>query len=182
MNYKSINPFNGEVNLEIDCWNSDEIENALQRSYKVRESWQKTPLDKRCKLLKHAANALRNQKEVLAIMMASEMGKLIDEAKAEVEKCAWVCEFYALNAKGFLADRMIQSDASKSFITYQPIGCVLAIMPWNFPLWQVFRFAAPALAAGNVGLLKHAENVPESALAIEKIFRDAGFPDGTFIP
>ncbi len=181
MNYKSINPFNGEVNLEIDCWNSDEIENALQRSYQVRNSWQKTPLDKRCKLLKQAANALRDQKEVLAKMMASEMGKLIDEAKAEVEKCAWVCEFYALNAKGFLADRMIQSDASKSFITYQPIGCVLAIMPWNFPLWQVFRFAAPALAAGNVGLLKHAENVPESALAIEKVFHDAGFPDGTFI-
>ena len=170
MNYKSVNPYDGSINLEIECWSATEIENALQKSSQVRDSWQKTPLDKRCKLLKQAANALRDQKEVLAKMMASEMGKLFDEAKAEVEKCAWVCEFYALNAKGFLADRMIQSDASKSFITYQPIGCVLAIMPWNFPLWQVFRFAAPALAAGNVGLLKHAENVPESLLPLRRFF------------
>jgi len=167
MQYQSINPFNGNKNLTINSWTDSEIENALKRSDQVRDTWQKTPLEKRCRLLKQAANVLREQKEDLARMMASEMGKLIGEAKAEVEKCAWVCEFYALNAKGFLADKMIQSDASKSFITYQALGCVLAIMPWNFPLWQVFRFAAPALAAGNVGLLKHAENVPESALAIE---------------
>jgi len=181
MNYKSINPFNGEVNLEIDCWNSDEIENALQRSYQVRDSWQKTPLDKRCKLLKQAANTLRDQKEVLAKMMASEMGKLIDEAKAEVEKCAWVCEFYALNAKGFLADRMIQSDASKSFITYQPIGCVLASCHGIFLFGRCLDL--PHLRLQRVMLVYL--NMPRMSLnlllPLRRIFHDAGFPDGTFI-
>ncbi|MBT4035104.1 MAG: NAD-dependent succinate-semialdehyde dehydrogenase, partial [Candidatus Marinimicrobia bacterium] len=127
-----------------------------------------------------AASVLRNEKDDLARLMALEMGKVIHEAQAEIEKCAWVCDFYADNAKAFLADEIVGTNASKSFVSFEPIGIVLAVMPWNFPFWQVFRFAAPALMAGNAAVLKHASNVPGCALAIENIFVKAGFPENLF--
>jgi succinate-semialdehyde dehydrogenase/glutarate-semialdehyde dehydrogenase len=130
--------------------------------------------------MRRAAAVLRERREALARTITLEMGKLRQEALAEVDKCALGCEYYAEHGPAFLADEVIASDAGKSFVAWQPLGTVLAVMPWNFPLWQVFRFAAPALVAGNTGLLKHASNVPQCALAIEAVFRDAGFPDGVF--
>jgi succinate-semialdehyde dehydrogenase/glutarate-semialdehyde dehydrogenase len=130
--------------------------------------------------MRQAAAVLRDNAEDFARMMTLEMGKPVREARAEIEKCAWVCEFYAVEGPAFLADEEITSDAGRSLVVYQPLGTVLAVMPWNFPFWQVFRFAAPALIAGNTGLLKHASNVPQCALAIESVFADAGFPAGVF--
>jgi succinate-semialdehyde dehydrogenase/glutarate-semialdehyde dehydrogenase len=130
--------------------------------------------------MRRAAEVLETHKARWGELMTLEMGKPIAAAVAEAEKCAWVCRYYAENAPAFLADEPAESDGSSAFVRYQPLGPVLAIMPWNFPFWQVFRFAAPALMAGNVGLLKHASNVPQCALAIEEIFRTAGFPEGTF--
>ena len=127
-----------------------------------------------------AAAILREDQAALAQLMTLEMGKVIHEARAEIEKCAWVCEFYAENAESFLADEMVETNASKSFISFEPLGIVLAVMPWNFPFWQVFRFAAPALMAGNAAVLKHASNVPGCALAIENVFIKAGFPENLF--
>jgi succinate-semialdehyde dehydrogenase/glutarate-semialdehyde dehydrogenase len=130
--------------------------------------------------MKKAADILLKDKEELARLMTLEMGKPIKQSIAEIEKCAWVCNFYSDNAESFLSDEIIQTDAMKSFVTFQPLGIVLAVMPWNFPFWQVFRFAAPALMAGNAGVLKHSSNVCGCAIAIEKIFRDAGFPPNLF--
>jgi len=130
--------------------------------------------------MRRCAELLRERKGKLGLLMTEEMGKLVREAEGEVEKCAWVCEYYADNAEGFLQNESIETEMSRSFITYQPIGVVLAVMPWNFPLWQVFRFAAPALMAGNVGVLKHASNVCGCALAIEEVIADAGFPENCF--
>ena len=130
--------------------------------------------------MRRCAELLRERKGKLGLLMTEEMGKLVREAEGEVEKCAWVCEYYADNAEGFLQNESIETEMSRSFITYQPIGVVLAVMPWNFPLWQVFRFAAPALMAGNVGVLKHASNVCGCALAIEEVVADAGFPENCF--
>ncbi len=134
----------------------------------------------RCALMHKAAEVLRANKEKYAAIVTQEMGKLINDARAEVEKCATVCDFYADKGPGFLADEAIDSDAGKSYVAYLPLGTVLAVMPWNFPLWQVFRFAAPALVAGNTGVLKHASNVPQSALVIEEVFKEAGFPENVF--
>jgi succinate-semialdehyde dehydrogenase/glutarate-semialdehyde dehydrogenase len=130
--------------------------------------------------MKNAAKILKDKKEYYGKILTLEMGKTITQAIAEVEKCAWVCDYYADNAENILADEIIKTDASQSYVRFDPIGIVLAVMPWNFPFWQVFRFAAPALMAGNVGILKHASNVPMSALAIEEIFTNAGFPENTF--
>ncbi len=128
----------------------------------------------------NAAEVLRKNKEDYSRLMTLEMGKPISQSRAEVDKCAWVCEYYAENAEKFLSDELIETDASKSFVTFQPLGIVLAVMPWNFPFWQVFRFAAPGLMAGNAGILKHASNVSGCALAIEEVFREAGFPENLF--
>jgi succinate-semialdehyde dehydrogenase/glutarate-semialdehyde dehydrogenase len=180
MGFISINPATGEVLARIPAWESEQLEQALASAGAAVEPWAGKTIEERCALIRRTAAVLRNRSDELARLITLEMGKLIGEAKAEIEKCAWVCDFYADQGPQFLADEMIDSDASKSLVAYQPLGTVLAVMPWNFPFWQVFRFAAPALVAGNTGLLKHASNVPQCALAIEAVFREAGVPEGVF--
>src|SRR4029453_4016898 len=144
------------------------------------QSWRATPFSQRAPLMKKAASLLRQRKSELSTLMADEMGKPLAQGIGEVEKCAWVCEYYADFAESHLAPDIIKTESTRSYVAFEPLGIVLAIMPWNFPLWQVFRFAAPALMAGNVGVLKHASNVPGCALVIEEIFTQAGFPEGVF--
>jgi len=180
MAFTSVNPASAEKVWACDAWDSAHIERAVAETALATPPWAATPLAERCRLLRRAAEVLRHNIEELADLITVEMGKLRAEARAEVEKCALACDYYAEHAPAFVADELIPSDAGKSLVAYQPLGTVLAIMPWNFPLWQVFRFAAPALAAGNTALLKHASNVPQCALAIEKVFGDAGFPRGVF--
>ncbi|HEY9051965.1 MAG TPA: NAD-dependent succinate-semialdehyde dehydrogenase [Gammaproteobacteria bacterium] len=180
MSFVVINPFNGKQIKKIDAWNEVQIEKALVEVSVARTGWVSTGLVERSLLMKKAAEVLRKNKERYAKIITEEMGKLIKESRAEVEKCASVCDFYAEHAAEFLKDELIESDASKSYVAYLPLGTVLAVMPWNFPFWQVFRFAAPALMAGNTGILKHASNVPQCAQAIEEVFIRAGFPTGVF--
>ena len=180
MAFQSINPATGEVFHELPVWDEAQIESALAETAAATPLWAARPLEDRCALVRQAGVIIRERKEELATLISREMGKLINEARGEVDKCAAVCDFYADEGPGFLADDIIASDATKSFVAYQPLGTVLAVMPWNYPFWQVFRFAVPALVAGNTGLLKHASNVPQCALAIEDIFRQAGCPDGVF--
>ncbi|MDY6978491.1 MAG: NAD-dependent succinate-semialdehyde dehydrogenase [Pseudomonadota bacterium] len=180
MSFEVINPATGEKEGEFPAWEDARIDNALADTAAVAPQWAARSIAERCELMRGVARVLRDNKEKYASLITREMGKLIGEARGEIEKCAWVCEYYADNAPEFLHDEPIESDAGKSYVAYQPLGTVLAIMPWNFPFWQVFRFAAPALCAGNTGLLKHASNVPQCAEAIEEIFREAGFPDGVF--
>ena len=180
MSFVVINPFNGKQIKKIDAWNEVQIEKALVEVSVERTGWVSTGLVERSVLMKKAAEVLRKNKERYAKIITEEMGKLIKESRAEVEKCASVCDFYAEHAAEFLKDELIESDASKSYVAYLPLGTVLAVMPWNFPFWQVFRFAAPALMAGNTGILKHASNVPQCAQAIEEVFIRAGFPTGVF--
>jgi len=176
----TTNPATNEDLKEYNLHTSEELDKILSETEKAFQINRKTPIEERAKLMRRAAELLEERKDLLASTMTNEMGKTLASAKGEVEKCAWVCRYYADNAQDFLADEMVESDATKSYISYQPLGVVLAVMPWNYPLWQVFRFAAPALMAGNAGLLKHASNVPGSALQIEKIFFDAGFPKHSF--
>jgi succinate-semialdehyde dehydrogenase/glutarate-semialdehyde dehydrogenase len=180
MSLESINPATGERLKSFDTWNEARLETALWEAAAAVPGWQVTPFAERARLLKNAAAELRHHAADYAKLITLEMGKLIKEARAEVEKCAGGCEFYADRAQGFLADERIESDASLSYVAYLPLGTVLAVMPWNFPFWQVFRAAAPALMAGNTLVLKHASNVPQCALAIEQIFHKAGFPQGVF--
>lgn len=180
MSFEVINPASGEKVTEIPVWDSQQLEAALAAVAQVSPLWRKMPMSDRCALMHKAAEVLRANLEKYAAIITQEMGKLIKEARAEVEKCATVCDFYADKGPDFLADEVIESDAGKSYVTYLPLGTVLAVMPWNFPLWQVFRFAAPALVAGNTGVLKHASNVPQCALLIEEVFKDAGFPENVF--
>lgn len=180
MAFRSINPANGELLAEYPAWEAAAVELALAEAARAAPVWAATPLVERCELMRRAAAILRERREALARTITLEMGKLRREALAEVDKSALGCEYYAEHGAAFLADEAIASDAGRSFVAWQPLGTVLAVMPWNFPLWQVFRFAAPALVAGNTGLLKHASNVPQCALAIEAVFRDAGFPAGVF--
>jgi len=180
MGFKSVNPATGEVIAETPYWDESKLESALEQVAEATPDWAARPIEERCELMRKAAEILRGRVDKLSKLITTEMGKLTKEARGEVEKCAWVCEYYADNGPRFLADEAIESDAGKSFVAYQPLGTVLAVMPWNFPLWQVFRFAAPALVAGNTGVLKHASNVGLCAEAIEDVFADAGFPDGVF--
>ncbi len=180
MALRSINPATEAVIQEFDELTDGQIEQKLAAAQAAFESWRGTSFDERAKLMKRAAAVLREQKSELAAIMTSEMGKTLGAAEAEVEKCAATCEYYADNAAKFLAPEPIETDAGQSYTRFDPIGIVLAVMPWNFPFWQVFRFAAPALMAGNVGVLKHASNVQLSGQAIEKVFREAGFPAGAF--
>ena len=177
---KSINPATGEVIREYSEHMAGEAAAIASDVFETWKSWKETGFEKRSELFHKAALVLRNRKEQYARLITSEMGKLITEAEAEVEKCALTCDYYADHAASMLRDDVIPSDATRSYAAFQPLGPVLAVMPWNFPFWQVFRFAAPALMAGNAGLLKHASNVPGCALAIEEVFRDAGFPENLF--
>jgi len=176
----TTNPANNKEIKEYTIHTAEEITRIISNAESAFQINRKTSIEDRSSLMHIAADLLDERKDMLARTMTNEMGKTYKSAQAEVEKCAWVCRYYADNAKDFLADELVESDASKSYISYQPLGVVLAVMPWNYPLWQVFRFAAPALMAGNTALLKHASNVPESALQIEKIFTDAGFPKRSF--
>ena len=177
---KSIDPATGRVLASFEEIGDEELESRLALSRRAFESWRSTGFDLRAVLMLRAAEFLESAKRDLGRLMTLEMGKPIGAAVAEAEKCAWVCRYYAENAASQLADEEVATQAKRSWIAFRPLGPVLAIMPWNFPFWQVFRFAAPALMAGNVGLLKHASNVPRCALAIEDVFRQAGFPEGVF--
>ncbi len=176
----SINPANGETLRTFDALTESEIEERLARSAARYQAYRRTSLAERAGWLAAAARILETERDRLGRIMTLEMGKPIASARAEAAKCALACRYYAENGARFLAEEPVEAGPGKSLIRYQPIGPVLAIMPWNFPFWQVFRFAAPALMAGNVGLLKHASNVPQCALAIEDILRRAGFPEDAF--
>lgn len=180
MAMETINPVTGKTEKRFDSWDAATLERALQQVADATNAWADTPIAERAKPMRRLAKELRDNKHYYASLITLEMGKPITEAVAEVEKCALGCEYYADNAADFLADETIETDASRSYVAYLPIGTVLAVMPWNFPLWQVYRFAGPALMAGNTGVLKHASNVPQCALAIEESFRKAGFPDNVF--
>ncbi len=177
---QSVNPATGEVLQRYDDHGDAEIERRLARAADASRSYRRTTFADRARWMMRAAGILEEEKERFARLMTLEMGKTLRSAVAEAEKCAWVCRFYAENAERLLADEVVPTSASRSFVRYLPIGPVLAIMPWNYPFWQVFRFAAPALMAGNVALLKHASNVPGSALEIEELLGRAGFPQGAF--
>ncbi len=176
----SINPANGTTIKTFEPLNEAQINERLARAVETFRVYRRTSLAEREPMMARAAEILEQEKNDFARLMTLEMGKPIKAAVSEAEKCALVCRYYAENARHHLADNLIATNATKSFVRFQPLGPVLAVMPWNFPFWQVFRFAAPALMAGNVGLLKHASNVPQCALAIEDIFRRAGFPEGAF--
>jgi len=176
----SINPATGEKLKDFSALDDSEIEKRLSRAENAFRKYRRTTFTERTELLHGVAELLFQEKNKFAEIITLEMGKLFHDSVAEIEKCARGCRFYAENGERFLEDEVAQTDAAKSYVEYQPLGPVLAIMPWNFPFWQVFRFAAPALMAGNIGLLKHASNVPQCALAIEEIFCRAGFDDGVF--
>ena len=176
----SINPATGEKLKEFTPHKDVDIEKALRQATTAFEKYRGEPFTKRAQLMIEVATLLEREKGQLARTITLEMGKLLRDSVAEIEKCARGCRYYAENAERFLEDEVAQTDARRSYLHYEPIGPVLAIMPWNFPFWQVFRFAAPALMAGNVGILKHAANVPQCALAIEQLFCRAGFDEGIF--
>ena len=176
----TANPATGETVRTFEPLTPAQLEARLQCAADAYQRHRRTTFAERTKMMARAAEILESEKETFGRIMAAEMGKTLKSAMDEAAKSAWGCRYYAEHAERFLADEVVDTTASRSFVTYQPIGPVLAVMPWNFPFWQVFRFAAPALMAGNVGLLKHASNVPQCALAIEEIFRRAGFPEGVF--
>jgi succinate-semialdehyde dehydrogenase/glutarate-semialdehyde dehydrogenase len=180
MSIASTNPATGDVLRTFEALTDAELEAKLQRAADTFRSYRRTPFAERAGWLTRAAEILEAEKEALGGVMTAEMGKPLRAAVAEAEKCAWVCRYYAEHGERFLADHEVETDATRSWVAYQPLGPVLAVMPWNFPFWQVFRFAAPGLMAGNVGLLKHASNVPQCALAIADVLRRAGFPEGAF--
>ncbi len=176
----SVNPYTGERIAQYKALSDRDIQDALELSVEAGKIWRKETVSARAALLRNTAEILREDKERFALMITQEMGKPITESRAEIDKCAWVCEYYAENAAIYLEDEFVQTDAQRSYIRKQPLGLILAIMPWNFPFWQVFRFAAPTLTAGNTALLKHAANVMGCAEMIEEIFMKAGYPAGVF--
>jgi succinate-semialdehyde dehydrogenase/glutarate-semialdehyde dehydrogenase len=176
----SVNPVDGSLLAERAEATPAEVASALEAAARAFSSWRRTAFPERSAVLRRAGSILRERRDPLARLMALEMGKPVAQGRAEADKCAWACEHYAQHAEAMLAPEPVETDASRSYVAFEPLGPVLAVMPWNFPLWQVFRFAAPALMAGNVGLLKHASNVMGCALAIEEVLRDAGAPEGVF--
>ena len=177
---KSINPTTGKTVNSYETHSEKGIEKIINSVDKTWHYWRLASFTERATAMQNLSTLLRSKKEELALLMAIEMGKVIKEGISEIEKCAWVCEYYAQNAESFLENEIIQTEANRSFISYQPLGTILAVMPWNFPFWQVFRFLAPTLMAGNTAVLKHASNVPGCALAIEELVREAGFPENVF--
>lgn len=178
--FQSMNPYDQSVIGEFHEHDEKTINTKIATAAKTFRSWRKENFPHRAALMKHAGELLRSNKSEYARVISTEMGKILSEARGEIEKCAAACDYYADHAEGFLKDHIIKTEASRSLVAFQPLGPVLAIMPWNFPFWQVFRFAVPSLMAGNVGLLKHASNVSQCSLLIEKIFQEAGFPEGAF--
>ncbi|MDX6501430.1 MAG: succinate-semialdehyde dehydrogenase / glutarate-semialdehyde dehydrogenase [Blastocatellia bacterium] len=176
----SINPATGETLQTFESLSPQQLDDKIQLAYETFRVYRRTSFADRAQMMLRAAETLEAEKKDFAQTMTLEMGKPINGAMQEAEKCAWVCRYYAENAEKHLADELVETNASRSYVRFQPLGVVLAVMPWNFPFWQVFRFAAPGLMAGNVGLLKHSSNVPRCAIAIEDIFRRAGFPEGAF--
>lgn len=176
----STNPANGVTVETYEEHSAEDIKTILDQVDKSQKEWSRKDFSTRSSLMKNAAKRLRDEKDKYARRMTIEMGKTLKSALSEVEKCAWGCDYYADHAEEFLSNEHIESDASESYVAFRPMGVVLAIMPWNFPFWQVFRFAAPALMAGNAGVLKHASNVVGCALDIEEVFREAGFPENLF--
>lgn len=177
---KSVNPATEEVLGRFPLFSDDQVDRALDAAESAFHSWSQTTFDERAEGFRRVAAYMRTHRARLAGLITAEMGKPIAQSEAEIEKCAWNCDFYADNARAFLADQPHPSSATESYVAFDPLGPLLAIMPWNFPFWQIFRFAAPAMMAGNTALLKHASNVPQCALAIEEVFRTCGFPDGVF--
>jgi succinate-semialdehyde dehydrogenase / glutarate-semialdehyde dehydrogenase len=177
---QSVNPANLQILRTYSQMQPSEVRSIIDLTNEAFEEWRQTPFKLRSELMMNAGKVLREKREEYSKLMTLEMGKPIAQSRAEVDKCVWVCDYYAENAESFLSDELISTDASKSFVTLQPLGIVLAVMPWNFPFWQVFRFAAPGLMAGNAGILKHASNVSGCALAIEEVFGEAGFPENLF--
>jgi succinate-semialdehyde dehydrogenase / glutarate-semialdehyde dehydrogenase len=180
MTITSINPATDETTRTYDEMQPAEVDRAIEAAHAAFREWRGTGFAARAECLRAAARLLRERRQAYAELMSREMGKVLAGGLSEVDKCAWVCDFYAEQAAAFLAPEPVATDASRSYVAFEPLGVVLAVMPWNFPFWQVFRFAAPALMAGNAGLLKHASNVPGCALAIEEVLRDAGLPAGLF--
>src|SRR5919201_3288822 len=177
---QSIDPTTELVLQTFEEFSDAQIDDALQQAHDAQRQWRDASFGERAARLQAVARVLRGQKDRWATLATKEMGKPLVEAEAEIDKCAWNCDFYAEHGVKFLADEHVESNAQESFVAFEPLGVVLAIMPWNFPFWQVFRFAAPALMAGNGAVLKHASNVPRCALAIEEIFSSAGVPEGLF--
>jgi succinate-semialdehyde dehydrogenase/glutarate-semialdehyde dehydrogenase len=180
MAMRSVNPATEEELASFDEHTPADVERALARAWTAREAWRETPVGTRAARFAELAAALRHDRPRVAALLTAEMGKPIVEAEAEVEKCAWTAEWFAEHTESMLAPRPVESAATESFVRFNPLGVVLAVMPWNFPLWQVLRAAIPALMGGNVMLLKHASNVPQAALEAERLFRRAGFPEGVF--
>jgi succinate-semialdehyde dehydrogenase/glutarate-semialdehyde dehydrogenase len=180
MAIRSVNPATGEVFAEYPYDDFETVDAKLTLAWETFERWKTTDFDERMRLMHRTAEVLRNNSEKYARLMTREMGKTIVQARSEVKKCAWACEYFGDNAQTFLEKEDLSSDGSRAFLRYEPLGPIFAVMPWNFPFWQVFRFAAPNLMAGNVGVLKHSHNVGGCAVALQEIFAEAGFPDGAF--
>jgi succinate-semialdehyde dehydrogenase/glutarate-semialdehyde dehydrogenase len=176
----SINPASGKLLRSFEPLSDSQVDQKIERAARAFACYRKTPFAERARMMSQAGAILEGDKESLGGIMSTEMGKPFRAGVDEAAKCAWACRYYAENAERLLADQVVETTATRSFVRYQPLGPILAVMPWNFPFWQVFRFVAPALMAGNVGLLKHASNVPQCALAIEDVVRRAGFPEGVF--
>lgn len=180
MKIKSVNPYTEEVNWTYDALSFGDCEDQIGKSRAAFSGWGSLSVEERTAYIARAAEVLRQNRRVYAEIITKEIGKPIRQALREIEKCAWLCDYYAENAVEFLKDEVVETEAEKSYVTFEPLGIILGIMPWNFPFWQAFRFAVPALTAGNVCLLKHASNVPGSALEIEKVFTEAGVPEDVF--
>jgi len=180
MKLTSTNPTNGIIEFEIDCWSKDKLQQVVDSVISGNSSWACTPLHIRTRTIQQCGELLKERKQEFASLITMEMGKVIKEAELEIEKCIFTCDYYSKNAQLFLRDETINCDAAHSYIQFKPIGTVLGIMPWNFPFWQIFRFAIPALASGNTVLLKHASNVPQSSLAVEKLLHQAGIPENAY--
>lgn len=180
MPYISLNPTTNKTLKTYTSWNGSHLATALEKAHKAQQIWAQTSFPQRAEHMHRAALLLHERANEYAVLMAAEMGKPIREGRAEAEKCAIACDYYGVHAEHFMQAEMVQTGAGKSYVSYEPMGVVLGVMPWNFPFFQVIRFTAPALMAGNACVLKHASNVPQSALALERLFRDAGFPPHLF--